>query len=700
MPWKADVIIPLEGAHSTIPRVMCSILDHGGAILGRLLVIDDGSLDRSIIRSMHELAGEGSQIVILTASPHSTWAASCNRGLREAKGDCILLTAQTVLTKGLLDELAEVAHREERTACVIPLGNETRTDPFKSSRGYLGTPLIDEAGLRAASSALPRCTTVPLSEGSCFYLRGDVLHVVGLLDPALGNPVLAMQDWTMRAQAMGLVVKRANHAAVFLVDGTAQCDALVSEESDGPKALFARHPQLQQQVSRFQHSLDAALATHVITYRSTGKLRLALDLRHVPPVQVGTRTYAISLGRALAEIPDIDLTLLVHDPSQGEGIKGRFLTPNQWTDDVAIIHKPAQVFDKRHLELLFESSAHLVVTYQDLIAHRIPLVFSNECDFDSYRSTNSLCLQSVQKIVAYSVSAASEIAMEFGIPRHEISVVPLGVDGSRFSRRAPDDNRIRAHFHLPNHYFFTLATDYPHKNLPALLEAYSLMRSRWTVGDPPGLILAGHTITPRPDHHSVMRARRLPEGAKFLGPVSANQLRVLYQNALAFVFPSLYEGFGLPPLESMAAGTPVIAMPFSSIPEVCGDSALYPDGLSVGDLARAMERLAQDDELRHDLKARGLARAEYLTWHRTARATLEVYRSVLLQPIDRSLQMRRALRDVIVHWADANASVPLSGAILEPASIRHACKALNRAVHRRLRRELRRLPLKLDRKGA
>ena len=112
-----------------------------------------------------------------------------------------------------------------------------------------------------------------------------------------------------------------------------------------------------------------------------------------------------------------------------------------------------------------------------------------------------------------------------------------------------------------------------------------------------------------------------------MGPVSGDQLRVLYQNAEGLVFPSLYEGFGLPPLEAMAAGTPVIAMPISSVPEVVGDSVLYPDGLSVADLARAMESVATNPSLGDDLRERGIKRVEHFRWENTALATVEAYRS-------------------------------------------------------------------------
>jgi len=703
MAWKADVIIPIEGAHSTILRSVRSILDHGGTVLRSLLVIDDGSPDHHLAEALRQLARADSRIHFVRSPRNSGWVESCNLGLRERKGDCVLLHGDTLVTDRWLSELAAVAHFEERTASATPLSSERGSVSTLSWNREAPAPFIDEATIRAACSALPRWTTVPRSEGPCIYLRGDVLDAVGLLDPSLGNRALALDDWTMRAQALGFVAKRANHAFVSRIDRAAEQDDVTDARSDQQDVLNARYSHLQHQVSRFRRTLDGSMAAHAIQFQSTGKLRVALDLRHLAEQQVGTRTYAISLGRALSELPEIDLTLLVTCPSQGDGLKGRLVTPDRWTDDVAIIHKPAQVFDQRHLGLLFESSAHVVITYQDLIAHRIPLVFPNDVDFDQYRSTNSLSLQATQRILAYSESTAREIAEEFGIPRAEISVAPLGVDVSVFARRDPHDEAIRVSLGLPERYFFTLATDYPHKNLSALLEAYSLVRKRWKVGKPPALIFAGHTVTPRTAHNSDMKSQQVMDGARFLGPVSAEELRVLYQHAVALIFPSLYEGFGLPPLEAMAAGTPVIAMPFSSIPEVGGDCVLYPDGLSVKDLARAMERLAKDDDLRHELRSRGFSRAEHQTWERTARATLEVYRSVVLRPTQRSLQMRRALRDAIIHWSESSeSSSPMAPVVAapEPLGIRHACLALNHAVHRRLHRELGRLPMSHKRKRA
>jgi hypothetical protein len=189
-------------------------------------------------------------------------------------------------------------------------------------------------------------------------------------------------------------------------------------------------------------------------------------------------------------------------------------------------------------------------------------------------------------------------------------------------------------------------------------------------------------------------------GVTFLGPISFEQLRVLYQGSEALVFPSLYEGFGLPPLEAMAAGAAVIAMPISSVPEVADDCVLYPDGFSAEALARAMELLAGNAELRARLRSSGLKHVSRFSWQRTARQTVEVYRSAVFRPSECSLAMRRSLREAILNWADTVVNRPgLSSVIAPPkgvggfpeaSGIRTAWRDLQGAVSRRLSREMKR----------
>lgn len=384
-------------------------------------------------------------------------------------------------------------------------------------------------------------------------------------------------------------------------------------------------------------------------------LPVALDLRHLPRESVGTRVHGAQLARALGARTDVALTLLVRDPAQAAGLPGRVLTEDRWRDDVAVLHKPAQVFDRREMALLFDGSAPVVFTYQDLIAYRAAAVFADDARHAAYRATSALCLSAAQHVIVFSENTRRDVLAEFGLSPEEVTVVPLGVDAASFAGPGPEDTR------LPRRYFFALGTDLPTKNLRALREAYALLRSGWTDGEPPALVLAGHGFSGRDPYYPELRWENGRNGIVFLGAVDDRRLRALYRQALALVFPSLDEGFGLPPLEAMASGTPVIALPVSSIPEVCADAALYPEGLTARSLARAMERIARDERLREDLRGRGLKRVALFRWEETARRAVAVYRRAALTPSPRGLRTRRLLGEVIRTWAAAPPPAPVPG---------------------------------------
>ncbi|APW60255.1 glycosyltransferase [Paludisphaera borealis] len=675
---NADVIVPVVRGDLAILGRLQKILDVSGPTLGRLLLIDDGCSDLDLAEGLAELVATEPRLHHLRCARNLGWVERCNRGLAARRGDAVVVYAETVVTERWLAGLADAAHSEERTALAAAVGVDA--DDLD----------IDEAGVRRAVEGLAPWTSTPRAGIGCNYLRGDVLDAVGLLDPRFKTASAALDDWLMRARSLGFFAKRANHVFVFCGE-----DREAGSKSGDGATLHAKHEHLARQVDRFERSLDASLVRHAIEYQASGRLRVAYDVRHLPLEQNGTKMYAISLGKALAAIPEIDLTLLAAHPIQAEGVPGRIVSPDEWADDVSVIHKPAQIFDRRHAKLLFESKAHVVVTYQDLIAYRLPGVFATEDDYNTYQNTSRLTLQAVQGILAYSRCTAREIADEFGIPIDEISPIFLGVDVDAFAAPVAEAEEIRARLDLPPRYFLSLASDYPHKNLAGLLEAYALFRQWWREDEPPALALAGNAPRTAAGVHD-------QPGVSFLGSVSDHELKVLYQNAEALVFPSVYEGFGLPPLEAMATGSPVVAMPFSSVPEVCGDAALYSDGLSPIDLARAMQRLAIDEDLRTELTERGRQRIEALHWQATARATFEVYRKAVTNPSIRSLQMRRSLQEAIALWAEpapvvvAPAPPPEVQVVHvvqepEPLGIFNACNDLNIAVRRRLKRELKRL---------
>ncbi|AMV39360.1 glycosyltransferase [Planctomyces sp. SH-PL62] len=642
----ADVIVPVTLGGPAILARLRTILECSGPALRRLMVVEDGCADRVLAQGLAELAAADPRLQTVRCPRGLAWVDYANRGLAERDGDAILLAPDALPTPGWIEPLAAAAHSEERVALATPISHG---DGFDANAG------LDEEGVRRAIANLPETLFAARAGRLCNYLRGDVLDAVGLLDDSLGSPRAAVDDWLMRAGSLGFFAKRAGGSLV-LADPPETVESGDGSEPAGPETLEDRHIYMKGQVDRHAGTLDGSIAAHAVDYQFSKRIKVALDLRHLPLEMNGTKMYAVNLGKALAARPEVELTLLAAHPLQADGVEGRLVSPEDWADDAAILHKPAQIFDRSHARLLFESRAHVVLTYQDLIAYRMAHVFPNEAEYNAYQQTSRLTLPAAQAVLTYSENTAREVEAEFGLDPSVIHPVFLGVDLDAFASPVDEDETatILENFDLPPRYLLSLASDYPHKNLPGLLEAYAMFREWWTDGEPPALALAGRA--PRSESDYPSRA-----GVRFLGAVSHQELRALYQNTQALVFPSLYEGFGLPPLEAMAAGVPVVAMPFSSVPEVCGDCVLYAEGLSPVHLARAMQRMAADPDLGRELREKGLKRARFLSWEKTASETLEVYRKVLLDPSAKTLQARRALSEAIGHWSRplATAAVPI-----------------------------------------
>jgi O-antigen biosynthesis alpha-1,2-mannosyltransferase len=173
-------------------------------------------------------------------------------------------------------------------------------------------------------------------------------------------------------------------------------------------------------------------------------------------------------------------------------------------------------------------------------------------------------------------------------------------------------------------YLLYVGSRRPNKNLPRLLSAYSASGVRKEVR----LVLTGH-----PDEYlsGLIRSLGLNGEIVFAGPCMDVELSALYRGALALMYPSLYEGFGLPPLEAMACGTPVLASNVCSIPEVVGNAAIQVNPFDVEEIADGIKRLVQDSDLRRKLQERGLCRAKDFDWEKTARRTAEVLKKCALE---------------------------------------------------------------------
>jgi len=235
-------------------------------------------------------------------------------------------------------------------------------------------------------------------------------------------------------------------------------------------------------------------------------------------------------------------------------------------------------------------------------------------------------LQAADAVVAVSECTKRDAVKTYGLDETKIKVIYEGVN-PRFRRSSPDDtSAVRRKYGLPERYVLSVGMIEPRKNLTSLLEAYVLLRNE---DSQLKLVIVGKRGWLYEGFFRRLRELGLEDEVIFPGFVADEDLPASYSAADLFAFPSLYEGFGLPVLEAMACGTPVICSNTSSLPEVAGDAALLVDPNSVEALTRAIIDVLENKELRDELRAKGPRQAAKFSWEATARETLAVYESVL-----------------------------------------------------------------------
>jgi glycosyltransferase involved in cell wall biosynthesis len=232
-------------------------------------------------------------------------------------------------------------------------------------------------------------------------------------------------------------------------------------------------------------------------------------------------------------------------------------------------------------------------------------------------------LKRADVVLTISESSKKDIVRCCGIAEDKVEVILLGVDARFKPAAAADSEFIR---NLPERFILNIGTLEARKNLPRLLEAFALARKK---GLPHKLLIGGARGWRLSNLAGIVERHALENDVVFLGFVEDADLPALYGRAEFFVYPSSYEGFGMPILEAMACGTPVITSNCSSMPEVSGDAALLIDPFDVSDLAARMIELAASRDLRTSLCTRGLARAARFSWEKTAQETLAVYERLL-----------------------------------------------------------------------
>ncbi|MDX2242470.1 MAG: glycosyltransferase family 1 protein [Leptolyngbyaceae cyanobacterium bins.302] len=348
---------------------------------------------------------------------------------------------------------------------------------------------------------------------------------------------------------------------------------------------------------------------------------ITVNLAFLPEKPTGLATYAINL---LPYLQTLDPTLLIAQPddrfasypvpagmTHEQGRTGHFARL-RWTQ-----FQLPDIYRKLRSSLLFSpipeaplfSGCRFVVTVHDLIPLRFFRKFTPLWTYQRYYLP--LVLQQATHIITNSEATAQDVMNFFQIPARKITPILLAHDAANF--RFLD---------LPTqNYFLYLGRNDPYKNLHRLVQAFAQIPDRSAYE----LWIAGPTDDRyNPELMAYITELELTNQVKFLSYVPYSELPKVINQAIALVMPSLWEGFGLPVLEAMACGTPVITSNLSSLPEVAGDAALLVDPYDGGAIAHAMHQLAQDSALRHQLSAASLQRASQFSWEKTGNETVRL----------------------------------------------------------------------------
>jgi glycosyltransferase involved in cell wall biosynthesis len=244
-------------------------------------------------------------------------------------------------------------------------------------------------------------------------------------------------------------------------------------------------------------------------------------------------------------------------------------------------------------------------------------------------------LTRASRVIAVSEATKRDVENLLAVPPGRITRVYNAPDPGFLGRDPAEGEeerrKIMERYQIDRPFLLYAGAIRHHKNIPRLVEAFAVLREQLAAHPVYGdlrLVIIGDTISQYPAVRQAVLKSKMEHAVRFLGFVPFDTLRCFYEAAAAFVFPSRHEGFGLPPLEAMACGTPVVTSNVSSLPEVAGDAAMLVNPGNVFDIARGIRDVLTDEPLRAELIRRGRAQAARFSWERSAQQVLEIYRDV------------------------------------------------------------------------
>lgn len=374
-------------------------------------------------------------------------------------------------------------------------------------------------------------------------------------------------------------------------------------------------------------------------------MRIGVDVRSLlDRPHAGVGEYTAQLIRALLDVPGADQYVLFSNsmqrsivlPSAWPRERYRLVEhrmPNKFLNlSLAALGRPTLrqlvgavdlFFAPNHNFLPLPMAMPFVLTVHDLSFHHFPHLFSPRRRLWHHLVRPRRLLRAADGIVAVSQATAEDVQQSFGIAAERIAVIPSGVSSASATNAAVA--AIRQRYQIAPQFLFSLSTLEPRKNLLTLLDAYTLLRRRGYAGD---LVIAGASGWSQVPLQRAVRAHPFRSAIHMLSYVSNEERAALYCGADLFLYPSLYEGFGFPPLEALLAGTPVVTGHHSSLPEVVGEDAMMVDVYNVAEVAEAAWHVLADATARSRLAGRRVVLKERFSWQRAAAQTRVFFQQV------------------------------------------------------------------------
>lgn len=367
-------------------------------------------------------------------------------------------------------------------------------------------------------------------------------------------------------------------------------------------------------------------------------MHIGIDAHAVGTGLAGNETYITNLVEALAELDTSNsYTLYVTKPAAVERFAGRWsnFAVRRTLPHTPLVRVPVTLsaelrrrpVDVLHVQFTAPPFAPcpVVATIHDLSFEHLPDTFKRRSRAQ-LRLTVRRTARRAAQLITISEHSKRDIVETYGVAPGRVTVTHLAA--SSHFRPVEDERelrRVRQLYGIEGDYILAVGSVQPRKNLARLVRAYSDLRRQRAQAKLPRLVVVGKLAWLYEETLRAVEECGVREDVTFTGYAPEGDLPALYSGAICFAYPSFFEGFGLPPLEAMRCGTPVLVGDRTSLPEVVGDAGLLVDPFDTAAISAALARIIDDDALRQTLRARGLTRAARFDWRETARKTLEVY---------------------------------------------------------------------------